>query len=373
MNLSQRRTATLSLVFFFSTAANVGWTDTPLGWINRGNPSAYTTTQGEFEFSIAGLAVNDTIDFLDIREDLIANDRRLAGDSGDLEGNSIEIHYGITDSISVFARQQNQSLTVDLGQVQSVNIVEIDDALETQLQEVGFKWTLFESELLNPDNLQSSLSIQATAFRNKSDDFDVTVDQINLSNLTVFFTDPTTFSVDNLEDDGWTLRFFYSRYLDQIGVTSFWIGYGESEASSGTSTNAINGTIRNLFSQEFSLEESYLYLGASLNFRISPRLPASISYEYIDINHSRFRRNPVEAPSGLPGFLSSNAVSGESGNHTVNARISYWVTPDINLSLSGNLYSNQFLGRLPHFNNPLSESFSNEPYGFIGLELGYSF
>ncbi|NKB31614.1 MAG: hypothetical protein GKR91_00755 [Pseudomonadales bacterium] len=349
------------------------WADTPLGWINRDNTSAYTATAGEFEFSIAGLAVNDTIDVLNIREDLIANNRRLVGDSGDLAGSAIELHYGITETISAFARYQDQSLTVDLGEVQSVNIVDINESLDTTLQEIGFKWTLFESKLLNPDNLQTALSIQATAYRNESDDFDVTIDQINFSNLTVFFSDPTIFSVDDLKDEGWTIRLLFSRYLDQIGVTSFWLGYGQSDAKSGTSTNAENGTIRNLFKQEFSLEESYLYLGASLNLRITPRLPASISYEYIDINDSSFNRDPLVAPTGLPGFLTSSATSHEDGNHTLNAKISYWITPEFSASVSGNLFSNQFLGKLPHFNNPLSESFSSEPYGYIGLELGYRF
>ncbi|MDD9960250.1 MAG: hypothetical protein OXU66_15125, partial [Gammaproteobacteria bacterium] len=68
--------------------------DTLLGWINAGNVSAYTTNQGKFELSLAGLAVNDSLDFLNIRDDLIANNQRLAGKSGDLDGFKFEMSYG---------------------------------------------------------------------------------------------------------------------------------------------------------------------------------------------------------------------------------------------------------------------------------------
>jgi len=42
-------------------ASNASHGDTPLGWISAGNPSAYTTTAGEFEINVSGLAVNDGI------------------------------------------------------------------------------------------------------------------------------------------------------------------------------------------------------------------------------------------------------------------------------------------------------------------------
>lgn len=347
--------------------------DTPLGWINNGNMSAYTTTQGELELSASYQAVNGTIDFLDIREDLFASNRRLVGKSGDLQGARLEAHYGITDFLSVFARHQEHALTVDLGEISSIEVLEIDDSLETTQQEIGFKWMLYEADLLNQNNERTALSLQVSGFQNQTDNFDVVTEEITFSNIIVRFLDPTAFSVSNLEDDGWTSRLLLSRSLGSLGIGTVWAGYGESSSTSGTSTTALNGTIRNLFTQDFALEEEYFYLGASLNFRINARMPVTINYEFIDINKSQFSRDPVTPPAQLPGFLSSSGVAGERSNHTLNARISYWLTPQLNLSISGNLFSNQFLGRLPHYSNPLSESFATAPYGFIGAELGYRF
>lgn len=346
--------------------------DTPLGWINSGTTSAYTTTQGEFEFSLAGLAVNDTIDFINARDDLIAADRRLAGKSGDLDGHKIEAHYGITDTLSVFLRRQEHGLTVELGEINSVNLVDIDTELLTEQLAAGAKWTLYQGNLLNSDNRNSALSLELTAYQNQSDDFDVVIDEISFDNLQIFFRDPQTFSVAALEDSGWKARFIYSWPMLELGVASLWAGYGESEAESRTTSDLTSATLKRAFEQEFDIEESYFYLGASLNLQLTPRLPLSINYEYISISDSDFSRLPENPPAGLPGFLAASQ-STEDANHTLNARISYWLSPQFNVSLTGNLYSNQFLGVLPHYNNPLSGSFSSLLYGYAGLELGYRF
>lgn len=363
----------LLLTLFSCATASQVFGDTPLGWINNNTMSAYTTTQGELEISGSIHAVNEAIDFLDIREDLFANNQRLVGKSGDLDGTRFEAHYGITNYLSVFARQRQHELTVDLGDIASVNLVDISNSLDTTQQEIGLKWTLYEANLLEPDNRRTALSLQLTGYENETDDFDVVLDRIDLDNFTVFFTDPTTFAVSNMEDEGWTSRLLYTQSLADLGIGSLWLGYGESSATSGTSTNAVNGTVRRLFTQEFELEESYYYLGASINFNIRPRLVANLSYEYIYIADTEFSREPAVPPTQLPGFLSASGTTEEDGNHTLSARLSYWLTPQISASLSGNLYSNQFLGVLPHYNNPLGESFSTVPYGFIGGELAFRF
>ena len=308
-----------------------------------------------------------------MRDELIANNRALAGDSGDLSGAKFEIHYGITQAISVFYRQQQHQLTVDIGTINSVSVVDIDDSLDTTQQTIGFKWTFFEANLLNPDNRHSAASLEISAYSSNSDDYDVTADELNLSNLQILFRDPQTFSVTDLKDDGWKARLVYSLPVAQLGIASIWAGYGESQATSGTTSDLTADSIRQLFEQSFELNESYLYLGASINLQITPRIPITISYEAISISDSNFIQFPENPSSVLPGFLSGANQSSEDINHTLRVSVAYWLTRRLNISLSGNFYTNQFLGVLPHYNNPLSGSFSSLPYGFAGVELGYRF
>jgi hypothetical protein len=237
----------ISVFILASCLAATAWSDTPLGWINTGNTSAYTTTKGEFEFSLAGLAVNDTIDFVNARDDLIANNRRLVGKSGDLDGTKFEVSYGITDTISVSIRKQQHSLTVDLGELNTVNLVDIDKELTTDQMALGGKWTFFEGNLLNPDNRRTALALELSAFQNKSDDFDLTVDEISFDNLAVFFRDPQTFSVGKLEDSGWKSRLIYTWPMEGLGVGSVSGGYGESKAESITTSDLTVLTLKRIF------------------------------------------------------------------------------------------------------------------------------
>ncbi|MEX2468226.1 MAG: hypothetical protein WD396_00585 [Pseudohongiellaceae bacterium] len=344
--------------------------DTPPGWINANNDSAYTTTRGELALSIAGLKVNDTIDFLDIREDLLAGDRRLEGDSGDLSGLRIALDFGVTEWLSLFYREQRHALRVELGEISSVNVIDIDRDLETTAREAGLKWTFYAADLFNPGGRHTAASLEVSAFRNSSESFDVIADQLRFRNVELFFSEPRTFSVNQLEDDGWQARLLFSRALSGSAVGSAWLGYKDSEARAATDTNIDSVTVNRLFKQAFRLKEDFLKAGLSLNFNLAPRLPLLLSYEFIRSNSASFTRDPAEPVESLPGFLRGRAPAADS-NHTLYVRASYWLTPTLSVALSGNLYSNQFLGLLPHYNNPLSGSFADKPYGYAGIELSY--
>ncbi len=347
--------------------------ETPAGWINSANTSAYTTTRGDIEIALAGFAVNSTLDIFNYREDLIAASGRLEGDSGDLLGNKLELHYGVSRDFSLFYRRKQQSLTLDLGEINSVDLVDIDQSLETLAQSAGLKWTFFKADLLNQDNRHSAASLELTAFQSESDSFDVVLEEIRLDNLTIFFGVPQTFSIANMEDEGWKSRLIYSWPLQQSSTFTAWTGYGESTATSGTTSDLQSATIRRFFEQSFEIEEQYFYLGGGFNAYITPRLSINLNYEYIKLINADFSRLPAEPLPQLPGFLSASSQAEIDSNHTLEARLAYWLTPEINLSVTGNLYANQFVGVLPHYNNPLSGSFSSTAYGFAGVELMYKF
>jgi len=98
----------------------------------------------------------------------------------------------------------------------------------------------------------------------------------------------------------------------------------------------------------------------------------SLSYEMIRVDDSDLT-TVIEANSPfLPSFLRTS-VSSEDINHTFNAKWSWWFSPKMNVSVSGSLFSNQFLGVQPHYNNPLSGDFFENPYGFVSVNLGVSF
>jgi hypothetical protein len=347
--------------------------DTPLGWMNSDHLSAYTPGAMKLEVTGGVLAVNDTIDFLDIRDDLLAGTRQLQGDSGDLDGERVEVQFGITSYLSAFYRRQQQSLALDLGEVRSINLLAVDDALDTTSTAYGLKWNFYESGYLDNSRSWYAASLEITRTENNTDNFEGTLDRITLNGDTsVVFTKPQTFRVDNMEDEGWQARLLYSFPMGAALTSSVWAGYAETEATSGTDSDMTAAFLAAAFKQQFAVEDQHAMMGAGLNWQVTPRIPLQLSYEYIRITNSDV--TAIVNPSNvlLPSFLQANNVSAidVSDNHTLRGSLTFWITPRFNVSLTGKLFSNQFRGVIPHFDNPLSGSFSEKPYGYAGIQIG---
>lgn len=347
--------------------------DTPLGWISTDHLSAYTVDAGKFEVNVSALKVNEDIDFLDIREDLLAGTRQLGGDSGDLSGSRAEIQFGATSFLSVFYRQQQHDLTVDIGEVSSINLLSLDNALETESSAYGIKWNLYESGYQDNSRSWRAASLEITRTENSTDDFTGTLDRISLGEgVVITFGEPRTFRLQNLDDEGWQARFLYSFPMGDQLTTTLWAGYAETQSSSGTGSDIPSLALAPAFEQSIATEEDQVLVGAGVNWQITPRMPLQLTYEYIMINNSETDLVTNPSNSLLPSFLRATNIStvAADSNHTLRGNLSYWITPRINLGLTAKLFSNQFLGVIPHYNNPLSSSFADDPYGYVGVNLG---
>ena len=365
------RLSALSAAIITASFCNTLHADTPVGWINSNITSAYTLNAYDFELSAAALAVNDTIDFLDIRDDLIAGTRSLTGNSGDLSGQRAEIQFGLGSMFTVFYRQQNQDLTVKFSPVSSVDLQDFDTELNTTSKAYGLKWNFYESGRSGDDSPWSAASLELTRVENETDDFRSTISRVQLGNAEITFNPAQGIQVDNMEDEGWLARLIYTLPLSKNLVASVWGGYASYEASSGTSSEIASNAIRSAFEQSFLVDETQYLMGLSLNWQITPRLPLQLSYEYIKVDERDLEiiRNPSNVI--LPSFLRQTNLSDVDDNHTLSGSISYWITPRLHLGLHGKLFSSQFLGIMPHFNNPLSGSFADTAYGYAGIQVGY--
>ena len=100
---ASRSLPTLALAIA-SLTAGAAQADSPLGWVHADHNSAYTLNERTFELTLGAIAVNEDLDFLDVREDLLAGTRQLEGDSGDISGNNLELHVGILPWLSALRR-----------------------------------------------------------------------------------------------------------------------------------------------------------------------------------------------------------------------------------------------------------------------------
>lgn len=355
-------------------AANASAADEPTGWIGNDHMSAYTLDTGEFEVSGGLSRVDDTIDFLNLREDMLAGNSRLIDNSGDLDGLRGEARLGIWRGLEVFYKRHDFDLTLKTSPTTRANILDLSNKLSTTQTSWGAKFVLYESEGNNNALGGSSFAVDLRRVESESDDFDGYIESFRFNaNTNVSFDPPQRFAMDRLKDEGWQARLLYSNDLGSSSQFSVWAGYGESDASSGTSTEIDFPSIAEQFLQTFDIEETQYMAGASLNLQGIPRLPIQIGYEYIKIN----KREAVVQSSNsslIPSFLrGSNIQNSADTNHTAYGTVSWWVTPHLYTSLSGKLFKNQFVGIMPHYNNPLSASFSETLYGYVTLSVGLKF
>lgn len=370
------RTVFVSLMFTSSmllcSATPVSATE-PWGWVGNDHVSAYTLQPWEFELSGSLQRVNDSLDVLNLREDLLAGSNRLSSDSGDFKGVRGELRIGVWQGLELFYQRHDHDMTLRL-QDDRLDIIDVDQALKTDRSAFGAKWVFYESTQVDRSRPWTSAALELTRTRSHSQNFGGFLEFVRFSpTANIRLDPPQRFDLNRLKDDGWKARVIYSHGLGQTTALSWWAGYGKIDSSSGTDTSFEQPAIRTAFLQTFDTRESLYYAGVSLNWQAIGRLPVQIGYEYLNI--SQREQQIVSSNSALvPSFLrGSNLSASADNNHTAYGRISWWVTPAIYTSLSGKLFKNQFVGVLPHFNNPLSARFSETPYGYLEWSLGFKF
>lgn len=351
--------------------ASIAFADRPHGWTSGGSPDGYTADQWSLEISGSLMRVNDTLDFMNIRRDILGKNPRLGGKTGDFKGYSSEIQFGLLPTLSVFYRQQEHDLTAQLTQPASLDLESVDSVLRTSRESYGLEWVFFEAAAKDKASSWRSASLELAATENKSDDFGASIQRIRLDPRSIVeFQPPQRFAINRMADDGWTARVAITQALTENIAGNAWISHALNDASSGTVSEIELRAIADAFLQTFDLQERQWSAGASLRWNITPRLPVSVSYEYINITDRTLVSTRASNAVALPSFLRADNLTTETTNHVLHGSIDWWITPHIFVGAGGKLMSNQFLGILPHYNNPLSGSLSDLAYGFAELRFG---
>jgi len=249
---------------------------------------------------------------------------------------------------------------------------DLDQALRTQVQTTGFKWVLRETVLRDRAQPWSSLALEGSYTKSKSDEFGGFVSRLDLGdNAFITFNPTSKFAMDRLQDQGWNTRLIYTYPITISTTASVWGGYAERDSSSGTRWDIDFGVLERAFFQSFSSSEKQAIVGFNLNWQQYPRLPVQLGVEYLRIL-DRKEDNQASTSPLLPNFLSGRGA-GANSNIKARASVAWWATPQIYLQASGHLFQNQFTGILSHYNNPISGNFSELMYGYAELKVGVRF
>lgn len=144
--------------------------DVPANWI-KSSPDAYVLSPGSFNIEGSLQRVNDTIDFLNFRDDLQEINARLVGDSGDLEGSGINLRVGVWRGLELFYQRQQQELMLEVSPSSRTNIVDLDRSLDTERTEYGLNWVLYEENNRRSNSPWRSIALELSRAEGNSDEF----------------------------------------------------------------------------------------------------------------------------------------------------------------------------------------------------------
>lgn len=357
------------------TASPAAHAEQPYGWIGNDRISAYTLAPLKFEISGHYLWLNSSVDAFGVRDDIRGSNPALVGDSGELEGQRGAIRMGLWHGLDIFYQRQDQDLTLEIAPDARAGITRLDDRQETRSTAWGAKWVFYEARFKNRNRGWQSAALELIREDNRSDDFTGYLQPAPLaggSDTSQPLSTPQRFALDNLKDDRWQARLIYTTPFANSHTMTTWLSYGESESSAGTRIDSDVPELQEAFRQSLDIDEKQFSAGISLNLQGRPRLPVQLSYEYIHVHDRKERIASLGSPI-VPGFLRDGPRSSRDSNHVVTASANWWVTPHMYVGATALVASQQYTGVMPHFNNPLTGSLSDERYAHMELKLGIRF
>ncbi len=333
-------------------------------WVFQDIPSAFTMKKGGLDLSGAYLLVNDTVDFLDIREKKTSGSNLLTASIGDYAGFRGTVNYGLTDRILLNYTYQYGEMDTTLGASSTFKDLDSSDTLDTSSHKLGFRFNMVAETEKMP-----ALSIEASYGLNDSDDAKIRFSEITSTSFIPKGNHELAMS--DLSDDGFNVRLLASKTFS-IFTPTIWVGYGEYRSDTKMLLDINSDSLRAELEQKFDMTERAFDIGIGVGIQYFKRCPIFLSYRYISVDRD------IDTGGGLTSLLPSrytdtDAMDEETDNHVISGRIVYWFSPNLNFFLDGQLYTNHFLGVVPHYNNTLTNRFFDNMYGYLGIGLGYTF
>ncbi len=364
MNI-KKTTATLLGVLLLNLsveASDLSYTTNDIG--------AFTLPAKSFNIKGSYNRINDTIDFLNIKEqELGSSVVSKYGSIGDSSGIDLSLAYGINNYISLYYNYEN------------LNMHYMGSTLNNHKNDIFLRLNISN----HPTNFFNSVSMDIGYSRNNAVDLNIkNINTLNSlfkkikPNSNIFIKeDKVTISVDNelvrlLDKNGKAVAPYIS--IGDLSDNSLYFRFLTGMRWSNTIVDFYTGIkyvdIHGLITLEPStkiLQDKISEFGKSDISRSEKQALFGISYK------TEIGKFLLEANYEYDRIFSRNITNENNHNQIVNAAISTIVTNNLLIFVGGKLMLNQFNGVIPYLYNEYTASKYDKKYGYMKVGFVYNF
>lgn len=318
--------------------------------------------KNKYDLSHSILQMNDTIDVLNIKEQVVGNSSTYGG-LGDLKGTETNFRYRFVDDMMLNVNYQNTSLDYSFGNLENEKI---DVSIKKNFISKVFAFDLGFIQNKANDIKVTDINVMNSRFLNsfggkivKEDDpFVVNKYKLVKNNSNEFiplFEDPFI-SIENMRDQTVYLRATRSFVEDGIYSKDIFLEYHYTKIDSKLNSSFLNEPgLSNLIDiqTDLSRKEQKISFGVNYSWFVN-RWNMDISYEFNYI-------------------LRDKELSSNNTNHKIEANIGYEVIKNTIFFVGAKIMSNQYVGEIPYLLNKYTLSTFDKKYGWATTGLLYRF
>ncbi|NWF65836.1 MAG: hypothetical protein HXX81_00020 [Campylobacterales bacterium] len=334
------------------------------------NINAFTLQKNSLEFALKYSKINDTIDFLNVKDTELKGVPDSIGSIGDMDGYGIKIRYGVHERFSIF------------GEFDKQNIDYSDEKLKNNKIDVFARYQIAQK----PINAIDAISVDIGYNQNSAEQLNVTNDTLlnimlqkikpgtsaKISNGDLYKDDMKitlwnangdkiipALSIDDLKDSSWYIRLLFAKQFTNKSILDLYLGFKQTDIKSLIGIEPKNHSLLNDIIGQYKIpnlnrDENTFFTGLNYSLEFFNGLIGEINYEYSTTNRA-------------------DDIDYITENHTVDASISKPITKSFIAFIGGRAMYRQFSTDIPYLYNKYTQTTFDHKYGYAKIGLIYKY
>jgi len=310
-------------------------------------PMAYVLDSGRLEATFFYERIDSSLDIFDVRKnggDGKTIDSSSLGNLGDYQSFGGIINFGLTDRITLSFKAEFPE--IDVGD-NNLKITKIAPAI---------RWNVLTEKSLRP-----AISLGFSYKNNRGENIKRRFSQLTLAvdGTTIGpidFSKPQTIEIGGIKDETYSFSLYLSKLLLEDLVAHGFLEFGTTRVRSEFDTSIKIAQIQNLL-KGVEYDQKNFAIGAGFHYRFKPYLIFNFNYKFITVDRD----------------INNNIGRDFTKNNIIDVKLNYILNKYVAITWQAKYFSNSLLGEIPFLYNKFTSNQFDNPYGYLGIGVTFSY